>query len=126
MTREQAIRETGAWFDIGTPESYLDALAWHLDGNSRVHPDAIVGDVAIGENVHVMAGAEVHDATLERTIVFPGATIGDSSLHNSIVDEQAHIEGVDLAGALVGEYTRLVQQVDKATLTDAAPVPESR
>jgi len=52
----------GAWYDIGTPESYLDAVSWHLDGESLVADSVTLEDTEIGENVHVMS-----DATLEGT-----------------------------------------------------------
>jgi len=96
-----------AWFDIGTPESYLEAVAWTLDGGNVVADDATVENTTLGENVHVMAGAELVDATVDRSIVFPGATISDAEVRNSIVDEQTRVEGVDLSGALIGAHTRL-------------------
>jgi glucose-1-phosphate thymidylyltransferase len=96
-----------AWFDIGTPESYLDAVAWHLDGENRVHPDATLEDTTVGENVHVMADAEVQGSHLDRSVVFEEATIADADVRDSIVDEHASIEDVDLAGSLVGAYSQI-------------------
>jgi glucose-1-phosphate thymidylyltransferase len=97
----------GAWFDIGTPESYLDAVAWHLDGDVRVDADATVENATLRRDVHVMAGAEVVDSTLERTVVFPGATVRDADVRGSIVDRDARIEDLDLAGALVGAHSTI-------------------
>ena len=96
-----------AWFDIGTPESYLEAVAWALDGKSLVAESATIEGTEIGENVHVMADAHVESSTLDGSIVFPGATIVDCEVHDSIVDEGTYIENVDLAGALIGAHTRL-------------------
>jgi len=97
----------GAWFDIGTPDSYLDAVAWHLDGDSMVARDATVTDSTVGENVHVMAGASVDDSHLERAVVFPEATVRDCDIRSSIIDEQTHVENLDLAGALIGAHTHI-------------------
>jgi glucose-1-phosphate thymidylyltransferase len=97
----------GAWFDIGTPESYLETVAWYLDGDSVVAEDATVVDSEIGENVHVMSGAHVEDSTLERSLVFPDAHVEDCEIHDSIVDEATRLENVDLSGALVGAHTRI-------------------
>ena len=97
----------GAWFDIGTPESYLETVAWHLDGEGLVADDATVVDSDVGENVHIMSGAQVTDSTVERSLVFPGARVTDCELHDSIIDEETHIENVDLAGALVGAHTHI-------------------
>ena len=97
----------GAWFDIGTPESYLDAVSWYLDGETFVHDDATIDDTDLGANVHVMADATVTDSELERTVVFNDATIRDADLDATIVDEHTHVEGLTLSDALVGAYSHL-------------------
>ena len=94
-----------AWFDIGTPESYLDAVAWALDGDSLVADSATIENTTMGENVHVMDGARIEDSTLDRTLVFPGATIESATLRESIVDEEARLGNLDISGALVGSHT---------------------
>jgi glucose-1-phosphate thymidylyltransferase len=98
----------GAWYDIGTAESYLEAVAWHLDGDSVVAEDATVENTHLGENVHVMHGAEVRDADLERSIVFPEATVEDAELTASVVDEHAEVVDADLAGSLVGQHSQVL------------------
>ncbi|MFO7927967.1 sugar phosphate nucleotidyltransferase [Natronomonas sp.] len=95
------------WFDIGTPQSYLEAIAWELDGDSVIAESASVERSTIGENVHVMADAEIVDSTLDRSIVFEGATIDGCEIHETIIDEGTRIEDIDLAGALIGAHTRL-------------------
>jgi glucose-1-phosphate thymidylyltransferase len=96
-----------AWFDIGTPESYLDAVAWHLDGDNYVHPDATIENGELTENVQVLANATVTDATLTDSVVFPDTTIEDSELRRSIVDAETHIESLNLSGAVIGAHTTL-------------------
>ncbi len=97
----------GAWFDVGTPESYLDAVAWHLDGDAIVDESATVEGADIGANVHVMADATVRDATLDGAVVFPDATVVDTDLRRSIVDIEAVVDGVPLARSLVGPHAEL-------------------
>ena len=97
-----------AWFDIGTPESYLDAVSWALDGQSVVAADATVENAEIGDNVHVMEGATVVDSTLDRSIVFPGSTVEHSHLRDSIIDREATVRDIDLSGALVGAHSQLL------------------
>jgi len=104
-----------AWFDIGTPESYLDAIAWTLDGDNQVAADADLRNTVLGENVHVMPGAEVVDSTLDETVVFPDVTIQNADVRRSIIDEQTRIEGLDFAGALIGAHTKI---------TDGGPVED--
>ncbi len=95
------------WFDIGTPESYLEAVRWALDGDSIVSPSASTNGCEIGENVHVMANVDLSDVTIEDTIVFPDARLEHVDLSESVVDEHVSIEDAVLENALVGPYTRL-------------------
>ena len=97
----------GAWFDIGTPASYLDAVAWELDGDAIVADSATVENTDLGANTHVMADATVRDADLDRSLVFPGATVEDCTLWDSIVDSEATVRDLDLRGALIGAHTRI-------------------
>ncbi|GAA0653796.1 sugar phosphate nucleotidyltransferase [Salarchaeum japonicum] len=97
----------GAWFDIGTPESYLDAVAWTLDGDALVADSATVENTTLGDNVHVMDGAEVVNSSLDNSVVFPDATVRDCDVRDSIIDEQTHVENIDFAGALIGAHTTI-------------------
>ncbi|ESP89393.1 sugar phosphate nucleotidyltransferase [Candidatus Halobonum tyrrellensis] len=101
-----------AWFDIGTPESYLEAVAWSLGGDNYVHPDATVENSEMGDNVHVMAGAEVTDSSLDRSVVFENAIIRDADIRESIIDEETIIDGLDLSGALIGAHSELHDGID--------------
>ncbi|CAI48283.1 sugar nucleotidyltransferase [Natronomonas pharaonis DSM 2160] len=100
------------WFDIGTPESYLEAVAWTLGGDSVIAESATVERSTIGENVQVMAGAEIADATLDRSVVFEDAVVEGCEIHETIIDEGTHLEGIDLAGALIGAHTQLTNGVE--------------
>jgi len=102
-----------AWFDIGTPESYLEAVGWYLGGDSRIADSATLENTTVGENVHVMDGAEVTDANLENAIIFPEATIRGGDVRDSIIDEGTHIENMNLAGALIGAHTQITSESDE-------------
>jgi glucose-1-phosphate thymidylyltransferase len=97
----------GAWFDIGTPESYLDAVSWYLGGDTFVHESATVENSVLDEDVHVMAGASVSDSHLERAVVFSDATIHNADIRDTIVDEHTYIENLDLSNALIGAHSHL-------------------
>jgi glucose-1-phosphate thymidylyltransferase len=96
-----------AWYDIGTPESYLEAVGWALGGDAMIADSATVEDTDLGANVHVMAGAHVSGCRLENTVVFPNATVRDCDIRDSIIDEETRVEDVDLAGALLGAHSKL-------------------
>ncbi|MFC4544503.1 sugar phosphate nucleotidyltransferase [Halosolutus amylolyticus] len=97
----------GAWFDIGTRESYLDAVAWYLDGESHVADSATVRDSDVGDTVHVMPDATLVDADVERSVIFPDVELEATTVRRSIVDDGATISGFDLDRALIGPYTRI-------------------
>jgi glucose-1-phosphate thymidylyltransferase len=97
----------GAWFDIGTPENYLRAVRWALDGDRLVADSATVEDSTLGENVHVMADATVRDSTIEDSLVFSNATVDEADLRDSIIDSEAVVRDLALSGALVGAHSQL-------------------
>jgi glucose-1-phosphate thymidylyltransferase len=95
------------WFDIGTPDAYLEAVEWALDGEAIVASDAAVEGCDVGENVHVMSGAALSGGSISNSVVFPEATVEDSDIVDSIVDEHAAVHGKRLTHSLVGPYSRL-------------------
>ncbi|UPV99115.1 NDP-sugar synthase [Halorussus gelatinilyticus] len=97
-----------AWFDIGTPESYLEAVGWKLDGENQIADSATVENTTLGDNVHVMPRAEVVNSSVNNSIVFPNATIRDCDIRDSIIDEKTRVENMDLAGALIGAHTQIL------------------
>ncbi|RQH02418.1 sugar phosphate nucleotidyltransferase [Natrarchaeobius oligotrophus] len=97
----------GTWFDVGTRESYLDAVAWKLGGESRVDETATLENATVGENVHVLSDATLVDATVERAVVFPDVTLEATTVRRSIVDEGASLGGIDLYDAMIGAYTQI-------------------
>ncbi|MFD1587034.1 sugar phosphate nucleotidyltransferase [Halorientalis brevis] len=96
-----------AWYDIGTPESYLEAVAWELDGGSLIAESATVEGSEIGENVHVLPDAEVVDSTIEEAVIFSDTTVEDCEIRESIIDKDTHVANLDLAGALIGAHTQI-------------------
>jgi glucose-1-phosphate thymidylyltransferase len=96
-----------AWFDIGTPESYLEAVAWHLEGDNYIAESATLEDATVGENVHILPDATVSQSNVDGSIIFPEATIRDADIRNSIIDRDTTVEGLDLSGALIGAHTQI-------------------
>ncbi|KYH24892.1 bifunctional protein GlmU [Halalkalicoccus paucihalophilus] len=96
-----------AWFDIGTPESYLEALEWHMDGENYVADGAVLEGTDLGTNAHVLADAKLRNTTIEHSVVFDNATVEDSQIDNSLIDREATVHSAQLEGALVGEHSRL-------------------
>ncbi len=95
------------WYDIGSPGSYLEAVAWELGGGQLIAEDATVEGSEIGENVHILSGAEVVNSDIDNSVVFQDTRIDDSEVDNSIVDINCDLSNVELDGAVIGEYTSI-------------------
>lgn len=96
-----------AWFDIGTPESYLDAVQWYLDGDPLIAEGATIEESHVGENVHVMDGAEITNSHLAESVIFGDSQIRNCELRQCIIDVETEIDGIDLNGALIGAHTQI-------------------
>lgn len=97
----------GAWFDIGTRESYLNALA-HVSSNGPIVADtATLKDAKLGDNVLIMENVDLNNVDLKNSVIFPGTEIKHSTLRSTVVDKQAKIEEISTSGALIGAYSQL-------------------
>ena len=94
----------GEWFDVGTPQGYLNAVASITDDKIV---EGTVKDSEVDDDSIVMEGAEVKNSTVKKSIVFPNAKVIDSEVRNSILDQHAKIKDVNLNDALIGEHTQL-------------------
>ncbi len=95
----------GDWFDIGTPEGYLDALAAVMEENI-IHGTTTSG-CEIGENVLVLQESELENVTIENSIVFPETTIRNSEIRNSLIDSHSEIDDADINEAILGKHTTM-------------------
>ncbi|MFB6124618.1 MAG: sugar phosphate nucleotidyltransferase [Halanaeroarchaeum sp.] len=109
QTREGVYAFTfdGAWFDIGTPESYLEAVQWALEGENVIADSATLENVTLGENVHIMDDVVVEDSAIDASIVFPDAVLENCAVRDSIIDESTHLKNIDFSGALIGAHTTI-------------------
>jgi glucose-1-phosphate thymidylyltransferase len=97
----------GIWYDIGTADSYLEAVEFALEGGQIIDDGATIENSDIGENVHILDGAHVENASLENTVVFQDAHVHDADVEDSVIDVKASVDGIDLDEALLGQHTRV-------------------
>ncbi|WP_262175926.1 NDP-sugar synthase [Haloarcula laminariae] len=95
------------WYDIGTADSYLDAVEFALEGGQLVADDATIENSKLGENVHVLPGATIKNAAIDNTVVFQDASVTDADVSDSVIDVKASVDDKDLDGALLGQHTRV-------------------
>ncbi|SIR76700.1 glucose-1-phosphate thymidylyltransferase [Haladaptatus litoreus] len=98
-----------AWFDIGTPDSYLEAVQWELGTENYIADSATVNGTDLGENVHIMANAEIVDSTISNSIVFPDSTIEGAIVEDTIIDKETEIQTTSLRNALIGAHSIIKQ-----------------
>ncbi|MFB6095231.1 MAG: NDP-sugar synthase, partial [Halodesulfurarchaeum sp.] len=80
---------------------------WALEGENVVADSATLEDTTVGENVHVMAGAELRNSRIDSSVVFPEATLHECDIRESIIDEETYLENIDFSGALIGAHTTI-------------------
>ncbi|MFP4632337.1 MAG: NDP-sugar synthase [Halobacteriales archaeon] len=96
----------GAWFDVGTPESYLAATDHVLGGEPLVEDGADVSGDVVGSS-YVADGAVVDGSRLKDSVVLGDAVVRDSSLTSTVVDRQAVVEDLDVSEGLVGAHSEI-------------------
>lgn len=104
QTEMYAFSFDGDWFDIGSPEGYLDALATVMEEN------IIKGETSncdIGENVLVLQDTTLDNVEIENSVVFPETEIRDSSVRNSLIDSHSSIEDADINDAILGKHSSM-------------------
>ncbi|MFB6191587.1 MAG: sugar phosphate nucleotidyltransferase [Candidatus Nanohaloarchaea archaeon] len=94
----------GDWFDIGSPEGYLDALQSVMDGNIV---KGETSNCSIGENVLVLQDTVLEDVEIENSVVFPETEIRDSTIRNSLIDSHSEIEDADVNDAILGKHSSM-------------------
>ncbi len=74
----------GTWFDIGTPEGYLEANKTILNGKNEVVDSEVNGDSEL-KNIYSKNSA-IRDSKLNNCIIFEGSVILGCELTNVIID----------------------------------------
>ncbi|MFQ6085072.1 MAG: sugar phosphate nucleotidyltransferase [Candidatus Bathyarchaeia archaeon] len=120
-----AFQFTEYWFDIGDPDSYLNANKLMMDRRGSVIPDtarieegvAIVDPIVVSDGVRVTGrsrigpyvelerGAHVSNSTVNLSVVLENGRIWDSLVKQSILGENCEIHGSSLSESLIGPHT---------------------
>lgn len=114
---------TGHWFDIGRPDTYLDAFKFllnesHISDKADVKNAEIVDPVIIEDHVEVLGGkigpyvyiggeAKVYNSTINNSIILDKTIISKSSVQNSLISHNVELHGVHIMNSNIGGYTKL-------------------
>jgi glucose-1-phosphate thymidylyltransferase len=100
-----ASRFTGAWFDTGTLDSYLETSAFLVEDGSLIDPSSTVHG-HIGSKVVVGPGCHVECDLIEDSVILPGAHVQVSGIiRHAILGGPVSSEGDIDSMILHGEYT---------------------
>lgn len=92
----------GEWYDIGTPESYIDAVEWWLNGDKYVSSSTQIINSSIGPNTIILDDCKIEDTDLESSVIFSQSNVRNCSIYRSVIDEKVSVNGADLETGIVG------------------------
>ena len=95
------------WFDIGTPESYREAVQWALGDDAHVADSATVNNATVSGGTVLMDGATVENATVEDSVIFENATVTSSTVEDCLIGNDAEVHGLDCSQSSVGPHTNI-------------------
>lgn len=115
----------GNWYDIGTPESYLEAnrvftedktvaSSTELDDHVVIEPPVHIGENVkiegrsfIGPYAYIEKGSYIKDSDLSQSIIFNDVKLDDVEIWKSIVDEKCEIRNLELRKSIVGGHAQI-------------------
>jgi len=112
------------WYDIGSADSYLEALrtllreshveASELSPYSKIIPPVVIkrgakilGRSIIGPFAYIGENCVIENSDVSDSIVFRDTVIRDSTIWRSIIDEKCEIRNLELRKSLVGGHAKI-------------------
>lgn len=92
----------GDWFDIGTRDSYIEAIKYEMNGSSYTSPDSTVKNTDVGDNVLILDNCEIRNTALRNTVVFGGSKLIDVRAEDYLIDSNLDLTGAILGHGMVG------------------------
>jgi len=120
----QAYRFDEYWYDIGSADSYLEALKTLLKEShieeiqispySKIIPPVVIkkgarilGRSMIGPYAYIGENCVVESSDVSDSIVFKNTVIRNSTIWRSIIDEKCEIRNLELKKSLVGGHAKI-------------------
>lgn len=119
-----AYRFSDYWYDIGSADSYLEALKTLLREShveeiqispySKIIPPVVIrrgakilGRSIIGPYAYVGEGCVIENSDISDSIIFGRTIIRNSTIWRSIIDEKCEIRNLELRKSLVGGHAKI-------------------
>ncbi|NJE62122.1 NDP-sugar synthase [Thermococcus sp. 21S7] len=120
----KAYRFSEYWYDIGSADSYLEALKTLLREShveeiqispyAKIIPPVVIkrgakilGRSMIGPYAYIGEGCIIENSDISDSIVFRNTIIRNSTIWRSIIDEKCEIRNLELRKSLVGGHAKI-------------------
>ncbi|QDA30592.1 NDP-sugar synthase [Thermococcus indicus] len=120
----KAYRFSEYWYDIGSADSYLEALKTLLKEShveeiqispyAKIIPPVVIkrgakilGRSIIGPYAYIGEGCVIENSDISDSIVFRNTVIRNSTIWRSIIDEKCEIRNLELRKSLVGGHAKI-------------------
>ncbi|AFK22057.1 sugar phosphate nucleotidyltransferase [Pyrococcus sp. ST04] len=119
-----AYRFSGYWYDIGSADSYLEALKEFLKDSiieeiqispyAKIIPPVVIkrgtkilGRSIIGPYAYIGEECIIENSDISDSIIFDKTIIRNSTIWRSIIDEKCEIRNLELRKSLVGGHAKI-------------------
>ncbi|WP_202320002.1 nucleotidyltransferase family protein [Archaeoglobus neptunius] len=114
----------GNWYDVGNPDSYIEAFKFYTDSYvdenveiakaaKIIEPVVIEKDVVIrgrsiiGPYAFIGEGCEIDSSDVSESVVFSKTVLKKVRLWRSIIDDDCEIRNIELSGSIIGGHARI-------------------
>lgn len=92
----------GEWYDIGTPEGYISAVDWWMNGDKFVASSRDTSGTEIGPSSLVFGDGSLKDSKVERSVILPESDIESTDIKSSVVDSGVSVTNVSVEDGIIG------------------------
>ncbi len=114
----------GYWFDVGSPDTYLEANEFlmresRISEKAKISEDseildpvvieegATISSSRIGPHVYIGKKSKIEDSIISKSIILNNSKVVRSRLINSILSDNSHVEGIEIEKSVIGDYTKI-------------------
>jgi glucose-1-phosphate thymidylyltransferase len=118
------IFNNGSWYDVGNPDSYIEAFKFYTDNHvdesvevakaaKIIEPVVIERDVVIkgrsiiGPYAYIGEGCEIDSSDVSESVVFSKTVLKRVRLWRSIIDDDCEIRNIELSGSIIGGHAKI-------------------
>jgi len=122
--RVHAVILEGNWHDVGTPDSYIEALKIYMEhhvGNdveiskaSKIIPPVVIEEGAeitgrsiVGPYAYIGEGTLIDSSDISESVVFEHNILRKTRLWRSIIDDRCEIRNIELSNSIIGGHAKI-------------------